>query len=224
MSDPAKGAAAPDGIPDDPSDSAADGAAGLSRKDVFSWLGGPRAAVETSGIELGYRGQRLGFPEAGPGSVATFNRRIVAILIDWIASLLVARTIEAQFLDQTTVTRAFLPTLVFFLEISILTTVGGSSFGQRLCGLVVRRVDGSFVSVLRVVLRTFLLCLAVPALIWDRDGRGLHDKAADRWCSGADAEHTDWSGLGHLRHAGALGQRTLRDRSWPRWLSSALSR
>ncbi len=24
--------------------------------------------------------------------------------------------------------------------------------------------------------RTVLLCLFVPAVIWDRDGRGLHDK------------------------------------------------
>jgi uncharacterized RDD family membrane protein YckC len=24
--------------------------------------------------------------------------------------------------------------------------------------------------------RTILLCLFVPAIIWDRDGRGLHDK------------------------------------------------
>ena len=26
-------------------------------------------------------------------------------------------------------------------------------------------------------LRTLLLCLAVPALVWDRQYRGLHDKA-----------------------------------------------
>jgi uncharacterized RDD family membrane protein YckC len=26
--------------------------------------------------------------------------------------------------------------------------------------------------------RTVLLCLVIPAFIWDRDGRGLHDKAA----------------------------------------------
>jgi hypothetical protein len=32
--------------------------------------------------------------------------------------------------------------------------------------------------VLQVAVRTVLLCLAVPALIWDRDQRGLHDKAA----------------------------------------------
>ena len=45
-----------------------------------------------------------------------------------------ARAIEAQFLESTTVTRAFLPTLVFFLEVSILTMAGGASFGQRLTG------------------------------------------------------------------------------------------
>lgn len=26
---------------------------------------------------------------------------------------------------------------------------------------------------------TLLLCLAVPALIWDRDQRGMHDRAAN---------------------------------------------
>jgi hypothetical protein len=28
------------------------------------------------------------------------------------------------------------------------------------------------------VFRTALLCIAIPALIWDRDGRGLHDRLA----------------------------------------------
>ena len=68
--------------------------------------------------------------------------------------------------------------LVFFLEVALLTMVSGSSFGQRLLGLTVLGLDGGAVPPVRVVLRTFLLCLAVPALIWDRDGRGLHDKAA----------------------------------------------
>ena len=31
---------------------------------------------------------------------------------------------------------------------------------------------------IRAVLRTALLLLLIPALIWDRDGRGLHDRAA----------------------------------------------
>ena len=29
----------------------------------------------------------------------------------------------------------------------------------------------------RALFRTVLICLAVPPLIWDRDGRGLHDRA-----------------------------------------------
>jgi hypothetical protein len=41
------------------------------------------------------------------------------------------------------------------------------------------RLDGRPLGVVRAALRTVLLLLLVPALIWDRDGRGLHDKAAD---------------------------------------------
>ncbi|MDQ1739361.1 MAG: hypothetical protein QOE53_1013, partial [Pseudonocardiales bacterium] len=30
----------------------------------------------------------------------------------------------------------------------------------------------------RVLLRTVLLVLVIPAVVWDRDGRGLHDRLA----------------------------------------------
>ena len=30
----------------------------------------------------------------------------------------------------------------------------------------------------QVVVRTVLLCLFLPAMVWDKDGRSLHDKAA----------------------------------------------
>jgi hypothetical protein len=33
---------------------------------------------------------------------------------------------------------------------------------------------------LAIAVRTLLVCLAVPPLIWDQDGRGLHD----RWTRG----------------------------------------
>lgn len=38
--------------------------------------------------------------------------------------------------------------------------------------------NGGRLGVLRVLLRTLLLALVIPALIWDRDGRGLHDRLA----------------------------------------------
>jgi uncharacterized RDD family membrane protein YckC len=40
------------------------------------------------------------------------------------------------------------------------------------------RLDGRPPGLWRAALRTALLLLLVPALVWDRDGRGLHDKAA----------------------------------------------
>src|SRR3712207_9567157 len=48
-----------------------------------------------SGEQL-YAGQRLGLPEDGPGSVASWGRRIVALFIDWIASPLVAAVIRSE--------------------------------------------------------------------------------------------------------------------------------
>ena len=60
-----------------------------------------------------------------------------------------------------------------------LLTVGtvGSTPGKRLLGLRVVAVYGlGRLALWRVAVRTVLLGLAVPALVWDRDGRGLHDR------------------------------------------------
>jgi len=42
------------------------------------------------GVEFGYRGERLGLPEEGPGSIAPIGRRLAAVFIDWILSVLIA--------------------------------------------------------------------------------------------------------------------------------------
>jgi hypothetical protein len=36
----------------------------------------------------------------------------------------------------------------------------------------------TFVGFVSGFLRTVLLCLVIPAAVWDAQGRGLHDKAA----------------------------------------------
>jgi uncharacterized RDD family membrane protein YckC len=68
--------------------------------------------------------------------------------------------------------------LVFAVEVALLTWLGGGSFGQRLRRLRVASVDGSRLGLVQTLVRTLLLCLFIPAVIWDRDGRGLHDRAA----------------------------------------------
>jgi uncharacterized RDD family membrane protein YckC len=140
------------------------GGAGLG-----SWLEGPRAAAERAGIDLGYPGERLGLPEAGSGSVARFGSRLLAFLLDSVACWLIA---VALLQDSAWVTP------VFLLEAFLGTWFGGATFGQRLLRLHIARLDGRPVGAARALLRTALLALFVPALVWDRDGRGLHDRAA----------------------------------------------
>ena len=50
----------------------------------------PDANQATSKKTEGYPGQRLGLPERGPGSVASMPRRLAALLIDWLLSMLIA--------------------------------------------------------------------------------------------------------------------------------------
>ena len=68
---------------------------------------------------------------------------------------------------------------LFAFEVILLTWLSAASFGQRVLGLTVMRTDGSRLSLWRVILRTLLICLVIPAVVLDSDGRGLHDRAVD---------------------------------------------
>jgi hypothetical protein len=65
----------------------------FSRRDVAGWLEGPKASLEGQGYEFGYKGERLGLPESGPGAVAGIGRRFVALAIDWLACVLIANLV-----------------------------------------------------------------------------------------------------------------------------------
>ncbi|MFF4605384.1 RDD family protein [Streptomyces sp. NPDC001339] len=146
-----------------------------NRQAIGSWISGPRAAAEDMGVEFGYRGQRLGLPEEGPGSLARPGRRFAALFVDWALCLLIAYGLLSGGKAQAASNWA----LVVFAVLSVLTvgTVGFTP-GKRLLGLRVVAEDGGRISVPRVVLRTLLLIVVIPAVIWDRDGRGLHDRLA----------------------------------------------
>lgn len=137
-----------------------------SREDLGSWLEGAPQGSE------GYRGQRLGLPEHGPGSFAPMGRRIGALMVDW----LVASLASLAFFGYDP-----MATLgVFALENLLLVSTLGYTIGHRLFGITVRpEVAGvPYIGFLRGAVRTLLLCLVIPAVIWDADGRGMHDKAA----------------------------------------------
>ncbi|GGS84618.1 RDD family protein [Streptomyces tanashiensis] len=144
-----------------------------NRQALGSWLSGPRAAAEDAGVDFGYRGQQLGLPEEGPGSIARPGRRLGALAVDWALCILIAYGLITDGYNQATGNWA----LVILLVLSVLT-VGtvGSTPGKRLFGLRVVSANGGRLGLFRVALRSLLVCLAIPALIWDRDGRGLHDR------------------------------------------------
>ncbi|MFD4035524.1 RDD family protein [Streptomyces sp. NPDC058637] len=146
-----------------------------NRQAIGSWLSGPRAAAEEMGADFGYRGERLGLPREGPGSVAPLGRRFGALFIDWAVCMLIAYGLLARGDQQAAGNWA----LGVFLVLSLLT-VGtiGSTPGKRILGLRVVSEDGARLGAGRVIVRTVLLLLVIPALVWDRDSRGLHDRLA----------------------------------------------
>ena len=119
---------------------------------------------------------RLGLPEIGPGSVAGLGRRIAAFFLDYFASMAVAHLI-GQDMDPLSNQFRVLTLEIMFAQVVLLTTLTGSSFGQRLLGMQVAKLDLSRIDPLRVIARTAMIFLVIPAAVWDRDTRGLHDKA-----------------------------------------------
>jgi len=130
-----------------------------------------------SSSEQEYAGQRLGLPEHGPGSVASWGRRIAALFLDWFASVLVAEAVAA-YVEVSEDTARLLPLLVFLAQVTLFTGLLGGSFAQLALRVVVVRLDRRPVTILHALVRTVLICLVIPPVVFNRDNRGLHDLAA----------------------------------------------
>lgn len=123
---------------------------------------------ETASASLDWPGKRLGLPESGPGSIARPARRIAALFIDWAISMGIAYA----FLDND----AFGTLLVFVVIQVVMVMTIGSSIGHLILGLRVVTLRGGYPGFWRPVARSLLIAIAVPAVIWDRDQRGMHDR------------------------------------------------
>ena len=124
----------------------------------------------TSKKTEGYPGQHLGLPERGPGSVASMPRRVAALFIDWLLSMLIAYWLTRS---------QFWTIAVFAVEVYILTALGGSTVGKRLAGIRAVRIGGGPIGFGWALVRTAILLTVVPPLLTDRDLRGLHDRASN---------------------------------------------
>ena len=128
-----------------------------------------------------YRGERLGLPASGRGSLASTGPRLAAFAVDAIASALVA----ALFVPHGGGVARSLPgswsLIPLAVDYVLGTLMAGRTIGMYLLGLRLIRVDRPTEAVGpgRILIRTLLLFLLVPALVFDRDGRGLHDRFSD---------------------------------------------
>ena len=133
----------------------------VNRSDVGSWLEGPPPIQE-------WPGKRLGRPQHGPGSIARFGRRFGALVIDWA----LCSAISAAFFGWD----GFATTYIFLIEQILLVGFFGYSIGHRVMGMQVQTLDGRPAGYLTAVIRAVLICLVIPAVIFDPDQRGLHDR------------------------------------------------
>lgn len=99
--------------------------------------------------------------------MARTNRRLGAIAVDF---ALCAVITYGFFFGSDWASLA-----IFAIEQIVLITLLGGGVGHLLFGLRVVRLDGQWAGWWRPIVRTVLLSLLIPAAIWDKDQRGLHD-------------------------------------------------
>jgi uncharacterized RDD family membrane protein YckC len=117
-------------------------------------------------------------------SVAPMGRRLAALLVDWLLCVLVATLITRHSLangasDPRYFSTQFWTLALFAAEVWLLTAISGLTIGKRLLSIRVIRTSGNTPGFAWAALRTLLLLFVVPALLSDRDLRGLHDRASD---------------------------------------------
>jgi len=110
---------------------------------------------------------------------ASWVRRFAALAVDWAACTLVVVFVlgPARWSDDPLA--GFYATGLFVLESALFTALLGGSFGKLATRLRVIREDGTSrpIELIPALLRSILIALVVPPLVFRPDGRGLHDMA-----------------------------------------------
>ena len=124
-----------------------------------------------------YPGARIGLPESGRGSLASWRARFAALIVDWAACMLLSRLLFGDGVLRGHDWRRFAPMAIYFLEKTALTALASGSFGQLLARIAVVRLDGEPIGWARSAARAFMKCIIVPAGVIGGDRRALDDLA-----------------------------------------------
>lgn len=136
----------------------------IERKDLGTWMDG---APEEPGYAPGCA---LGLPAEGSGSVAPVGRRFLTLLLDWFTCVGVSALALGGDPGAT---------LALFAAVNIvMLTLFGATPAQFALGLRVLPVSRRLPMLVRALVRTGLLLLLIPAVIWNRDRQPLYDVLA----------------------------------------------
>jgi len=102
--------------------------------------------------------------------MARFGRRLAALALDWAFAVVVSITFFHY--------DAWATLAVFAIAQVVLLLVLNGSMGHLVFGMRVVPLAGGYLGLWRPFVRTALLCLVIPAVIWDTDQRGMHDRLA----------------------------------------------
>ncbi|MTD59425.1 RDD family protein [Amycolatopsis pithecellobii] len=144
------------------------------------WLSGSHTGLSTGEEEpQRWRGERLGLPEAGPGSAAGGGSRVLALVFDLVmASLLTSLFVHPVLQDTAAMQNYNLWSILVWAVITVLPVAFfGFTPGMAMTGVGVARLDGkSMVGLWRAVVRGALTFLLIPAAIRNVDGRSWLDR------------------------------------------------
>lgn len=136
----------------------------IDRKDLGSWMEGVPSDPEY------VRGSDLGLPADGAGSVAPVWRRPLTLIVDWALSVGIAMLLFNY--HELAVLGSFVVLNLLFISLF------GATPGQFLLRLRVLPVSGRSPMLLRALVRTVLILLIIPAVVWNRNAQPLQDVVA----------------------------------------------
>jgi uncharacterized RDD family membrane protein YckC len=105
---------------------------------------------------------------------ASLLRRFGALMVDWIACLLITRTFASP------ITEPWVPVAILIAEYGFFIGLFGQTLGMWVAGIRCLSVDDQRpVGIPRALLRGVLLALFIPPLFMDEKRRGVHDRLAN---------------------------------------------
>ena len=119
-------------------------------------------------------------PESGPGSAGGWPRRFAALFVDWIAANVIAYVITGgESVRDPQSGALWTPLACWYVVVVVSTAITSASLGQLLLRIRVVHLDGRHVSPITAAVRTFLIALVIPPIVFTSEGRGLHDLASN---------------------------------------------